>query len=99
MAAAPARRDDRKADAQARQLKSDELKPLRKELNRIDNRLGVLFGDRDAIEASFATGTLTPTQLADNGKTLKAITDEINRLEGQWLELSTQVDEMAAKAG
>jgi ATP-binding cassette subfamily F protein 3 len=98
-AAAPARRDDRKADAQARQVKSDELKPLRKELNRIDNRLGVLFIDRDTIEASLATGTLTPAQLADSGKKLKAITDEIDRLEGQWLELSTQVDELTAKAG
>ena len=97
--AAPARRDDRKADAQARQLKSDELKPLRKEINRIDNRLGVLFGDRDTIEASLATGTLTPAQLADGGKKLKAISEEIERLEGQWLELSTQVDELAAKAG
>ncbi len=98
-AAAPARSDDRKADAQARQLKSDELKPLRKELNRIDNRLGVLFIDRDTIEASLATGTMAPAQLADNGKKLKAITEEIERLEGQWLELSTQVDELTAKAG
>ncbi len=98
-AVAPARSDDRKADAQARQLKSDELKPLRKELNRIDNRLGVLFIDRDTIEASLATGTMAPAQLADNGKKLKAITEEIERLEGQWLELSTQVDELTAKAG
>jgi ATP-binding cassette subfamily F protein 3 len=98
-AAAPARSEDRKADAQARQLKSDELKPLRKELNRIDNRLGVLFIDRDTIEASLATGTMAPAQLADNGKKLKAITEEIERLEGQWLELSTQVDELTAKAG
>ncbi|MEI7465168.1 MAG: ATP-binding cassette domain-containing protein [Burkholderiales bacterium] len=98
-AAAPASRDDRKADAQARQLKSDELKPLRKELNRIDNRLGVLFVDRDSIEASLATGTLTPAQLADSGKKLKTITEEIDRLEGQWLDLSTQVDELSAKAG
>jgi len=98
-AAAPARSDDRKADAQARQLKSDELKPLRKELNRIDNRLGVLFVDRDSIEASLATGTQTPAQLADSGKKLKTITEEIDRLEGQWLDLSTQVDELSAKAG
>ena len=98
-AAAPARRDDRKADAQARQLKSDELKPLRKEINRIDNRLGVLFVDRDTLEASLATGAQTPAQLADSGKKLKAISEEIERLEGQWLELSTQVDELSAKVG
>ncbi len=95
---APASRDDRKADAQARQGRSDELKPLRKELNRVDNRLGVLFADRTAIEASFATGGLTPAQLADHGKKLKALGEEISLLEGQWLELSTQVDELSAKA-
>ena len=98
-ATAPAKREDRKADAQARQLKSDELKPLRKELNRIDNRLGVLFGDRDALEAGFATGSMSPAQLAESGKKLKAITEEIGLLEGQWLDLSTQVDELTAKAG
>ncbi len=98
-ASAPASREDRKADAQARQGKSEELKPLRKELNRIDNRLGVLFGDRTAIEASFASGGLTPAQLADHGKKLKALGEEISLLEGQWLELSTQVDELSAKAG
>jgi ATP-binding cassette subfamily F protein 3 len=96
---APARREDRKADAQARQGKSEELKPLRKELNRIDHRLGVLFGDRTAIEASFASGGLTPAQLADHGKKLKALSEEIGLLEGQWLELSTQVDELSAKVG
>jgi ATP-binding cassette subfamily F protein 3 len=98
-AAAAPRREDRKADAQSRQARAEELKPLRKELNRIDNRLGVLFGDRDAIEASFASGTLTPAQLADNGKKLKALGEEIGLLEGQWLELSTQLDELTAKAG
>ena len=96
---APASREDRKADAQARQGKSEELKPLRKELNRIDHRLGVLFGDRTAIEASFASGGLTPAQLADHGKKLKALSEEIGLLEGQWLELSTQVDELSAKVG
>ena len=96
---APASREDRKADAQARQGKSEELKPLRKELNRIDNRLGVLFGDRTAIEASFAGGGLTPAQMADHGKKLKALSEEIGLLEGQWLELSTQVDELSTKVG
>ncbi len=95
---APASRDGRKADAQARQGRSDELKPLRKELNRVDNRLGVLFADRTAIEASLATGGLTPAQLADNGKKLKALVEEISLLEGQWLELSTQVDELSVRA-
>ncbi len=99
--AAPAAnpRDDRKAAAAARQQRAEEAKPLRKELNKIDNRLGVLFGERDKLEAGFAEGTLSPEASAEAGKRLKVVTDEIERLEGRWLELSTQIDEMTAAAG
>ena len=98
-AAASNPREDRKAAAAARQQRTEEAKPLRKELNRIDNRLGVLFNERDTLEGSFATGTLTPEATADAGKRLKLVTDEIERLEGRWLELSTQIDEMTAEPG
>ena len=92
-------RADRKANAAARQQRTDEAKPLRKELSRIDQRLSVLFGERDKLEASFATGTLSPGASADASKRLKPVKDEIERLEGRWLELSTQIDEMTAEAG
>jgi ATP-binding cassette subfamily F protein 3 len=97
-AAAPSRKEDRKAAAAARQQRVEEIRPLRKELNKIDNRLGVLFGEREELEASFGNADLTPEQLADSGKLLKAITDEIERLEARWLELSTQIDTLAAQA-
>ncbi len=93
--AAPNRREDRKAAALARQQRADQVKPLRKELIRIDNRLGVLFSERDELEAQFADGSLTPVQLADKGKRLKAVGEEIEQLEGRWLELSTQIDALA----
>jgi ATP-binding cassette subfamily F protein 3 len=96
-AAAPNRKDDRKAAAAARQARAEEAKPLRKELNRIDHRLGVLFGERDAIEASF-NGAPTPEQIADAGKRLKAVTDEIDKLESRWLELSTQIETLEASS-
>ena len=47
-------REDRKSAAAARQQRADAAKPLRKELNQIDNRLGVLFAERDALEAPSA---------------------------------------------
>jgi ATP-binding cassette subfamily F protein 3 len=89
------RKEDRKAAALARQQKADDVKPLRKELNKVDNRLGVLFAERDQIEALFAQNTLSPEELADKGKRLKVVTDEIEVLEGRWLELSTKIDEMS----
>jgi ATP-binding cassette subfamily F protein 3 len=88
---------DRKTGAAQRQQRSDELKPLRKELNAVDNRLGVLMSDRDAAEAALAAPTLTPAQRAEQGKRLKQIGDEIETLEARWLELSTRVDALTAQ--
>jgi ATP-binding cassette subfamily F protein 3 len=95
--AGPSRKEDRKAAALARQQKAEQVKPLRKELNKIDNRLGVLFSERDAIEAAFSENTLSPAELAEQGKRLKGVTDEIERLESRWLDLSTQIDAMTAE--
>ena len=36
------------------------------------------------------------SDLAEGGKRLKFVTSEIEKLEGRWLELSTQIDEMTA---
>ena len=93
-APAPAARpqEDRKAAAAARQQRTEQLKPLRKELNRIDNRLGVLMSDREALEASMVEPDLSPERRADQGKRLKLVGDEIETLEARWLELSTQLD-------
>jgi ATP-binding cassette subfamily F protein 3 len=94
--AGPSRKDDRKAAALARQQKADQVKPLRRELTKIDNRLGMLFGERDKIEVLFTQNTLPPAELAEKGKRLKLVTDEIEQLEGRWLEISTQIDTMSA---
>jgi len=93
------RREDRKAAAAARQQKAEQVKPLRRELTRIDNRLGVLFGERDALEASLGEPQRSAAELVDGGKRLKLLADEIEQLEGRWLELSTQIDAMAADMG
>ncbi len=100
-AAAPAARpqEDRKAAAVARQQRTEQLKPLRKELNRVDNRLGVLMSDREALEATMVKPDLSPEQRADQGKRLKQIGDEIETLEARWLELSTELDVLGAAAG
>lgn len=94
--AAPKRKEDRKAAAAARQARADEAKPLKKELTLTDHRMNVLFGEREKLEAAFADTSLTPEKLAEAGKRLKAVNDEIERLEARWLELSTRIDEMTS---
>ena len=90
------RRDGRKAAAAARQKRADDAKPLRMEQNRIDNRLGVLFDERDKLEAGFSGAALAPEKMAEAGKRLKAVAQEIEQLEMRWLELGTRIDELTA---
>jgi len=92
-------RADRKAAAAARQQRADAAKPLKKELNVVDNRLGVLFAERDTLEAEAGADGLDPEQRAENGRRLKAIGEQIESLEARWLELSTRLDQIAESVG
>ena len=88
--------EDRKAASQARIQRSEQAKPLRKELNAIDARMGTLFEERDALEKRLSEPARTPSDMADSGKRLKQVLLEIETSEARWLELSTQLDEMTA---
>ncbi len=88
--------EDRKAASQARIQRSEQAKPLRKELNAIDARIGGLFEERDALEKRLSEPARTPSEMADSGKRLKQVLSEIETSEARWLELSTQLDEMTA---
>ena len=72
------------------------MKPLRMEQNRIDNRLGVLFAERDKLEAGFAVAELVPEKIAEAGQRLKLVAEEVERLETRWLELGARIDELTA---
>ena len=52
-----------------------------------------------AVGLSLATGTLAPAAIADSGRRLKAVGDEIDELEMRWLELSEQIESLTAAAG
>ena len=80
-----------------RQQRSEEQKPLRKELGGIDSRLAALARDREAVEAGMATSSATPAERAEQGKRLKQIGDDIDKLEARWLELSTRLDALSAQ--
>ncbi|WP_349744347.1 ABC-F family ATP-binding cassette domain-containing protein [Roseateles cavernae] len=103
VAAAPApasiaAREDRKASGQARQRLAEQTKPMRKEMEGIDAKLNKLADERTALEAQLAAGSTTPAQIAELGKRLKTIHDELEAAELRWLELSAQVDAIQAAA-
>ena len=68
-------------------------------MNLVDNRLGVLFSERDALEAAVAADGLDAEQRAENGRRLKSVGAQIEALEARWLDLSTQIDDIAESVG
>ncbi len=98
--AAPAtQREDRKAAAQARARLNEQTRPMRREIESIDKQLAALSQEREALESELATGALAPAAIAESGRRLKAVADEIEELEMRWLELSEQIESLSTAAG
>jgi ATP-binding cassette subfamily F protein 3 len=94
-APAPAPREDRKASGQARAKVAEQTRPLRKEMEAIDKRLHALAEERKEIEAQLAEGAAA-SAIAEMGKRLKAISDQLEADEMRWLELGEQIEALNA---
>jgi len=93
-AAPPA--EQKRQDAQRRQQLANQLKPLRKELEQVDKRMAALNSEKNELENRLSQ-PLTPAEIAESGKRLKTVGDELDELEMRWLELSEAIE--SAQAG
>ncbi len=85
----------RKQDAQERQQRSEQAKPLKRELAQVDQRLAAA-GTEKASGGQRLAQPLAAAEIAEAGKRLKALNDEIEQLEERWLTLSGQLEALAA---
>ena len=67
---------------------------LQKELQDVETRMGVLNGEGAALEGQLSTNA-HPHEIADIGKKLNAVNEELAALEERWLELSGQMENTA----
>ena len=88
--------EQRKLEAQRRQQLAHQTRPLRKELETVEQRMAVVESEKSQTEALLST-PLCPPEIAQAGRQLKALTEELNVLEERWLELS-QALEVAQQA-
>ena len=86
-------KEQRKQDAQARQQLAEKTRPLKRELEQIDQRLSALVAERADLEQRL-TQPLPPAEIADLGRRLKAGHDETAQLEERWLEISAGLEEL-----
>jgi len=93
--AAPAPAAAKQDAAQGRQQRSEQAKPLKREIAQIDERLAEAGTAKAALEARLAQA-LPATEIAEAGKRLKALNEEIEELEERWMTISGQLEALAA---
>jgi len=86
--------EQRKQDVQKRQQLASQTRPLKKELEQNEQRMAVIEKEKTVLEQQLST-PLPPAEIADAGRRLKALTDEMVTLEERWLELTEQLQAMA----
>jgi len=86
--------EQRKQDAQRRQQLAAQTRPLKRELEQNEQRMAVIEKEKSTLEQQLST-PLPPAEIAEAGRQLKALTDEMASLEERWLELTEQLQVMA----
>lgn len=96
-AAAPtaSSREQRQREAEERQQRQERQKPLKRDLAKAEARLVSASTEREALEVRLAQ-PLAPPEIAEAGKRLKALNDEISVLEELWLRLSDELQAAGA---
>jgi ATP-binding cassette subfamily F protein 3 len=88
-------RDQRKEDAQLRKEINEKKRPLKKEFDAVEKSMATLEAEKTALHDKLAT-PLPPAEIAEAGKRLKAVEDELAELEMRWLELTEAMDAIEA---
>jgi ATP-binding cassette subfamily F protein 3 len=89
--AAAAAKAAKSAPKLAKGEKTKSLSPLKKELQQVDDQLATLNHEGKDLENRLAK-PLQPADLAQAGKRLKMVQQEIEALEAKWLELSQEIE-------
>ncbi|WHZ11735.1 MAG: Bis-ABC ATPase YheS [Burkholderiaceae bacterium] len=90
--------EQRRVQAQRRQQRSEQTKPMKTELVACEQRMAELGSETARLEALLATNP-APAQIADTGRRLKAAGDELQALEDRWLDLSQQIEQIEHASG
>ena len=85
--------EQRRQQARLRAQLAEKTKPLKRQLAAADARMAAIATRRTELETQLATPQ-PPAAIADAGRELKALENELTALEEQWLELSTQIEEI-----
>jgi ATP-binding cassette, subfamily F, member 3 len=89
--------EQRKLDAQRRQQQAAQTRPLKKELDSIEQRIPAIEAEKTALEARLST-PLPAAEIAESGRRLKTLSEELEHLEERWLALSEELQAIQTEA-
>ncbi len=92
------RKDERKAQAQARAKLAEQTKPLKNELAKIETSVAAKQAESARIAEILASPSLPGNERGEQGRKLKQLSDEIEALETRWLEITEQIEQMTGPA-
>ena len=84
--------EQRRQEAERRKRLADATRTWRKELAQVDSRMSAIHTEKAELEDAL-TRPMPAIELAQAGKRLKALGDELEELELRWLELSEQIEQ------
>jgi ATP-binding cassette subfamily F protein 3 len=89
--------EQRKLDAQKRQQLAAQTRPLKRELEQNEERMANIETEKTRLEALLTT-PVSPAEMADAGRRLKALADEVTALEERWLTLTSLLEDATSTA-
>ncbi|HMY99958.1 MAG TPA: ABC transporter, partial [Burkholderiaceae bacterium] len=90
------RREERKAQAAARQKIEAQAKPLKQEQARIERSLAEAQAEQARLLEALGHPDTPSTERAEQGRRLKQLEQDIETLETRWLELGEAIEQLAA---
>ena len=93
-----ATRDDRKGAKQSRARLAETTRPLRVELQRIDDRLARLAQEKTEVETLLSQPRAQADDFAEYGRRLAHVQAETAMLEERWLQLQADLETLQAGA-
>ena len=88
--------EQRRQEAQRRQQQAERARPHQRALQQAEQRMQAIERERTQLETRLSTAGLAPADLADAGRRLKALQDELAQLEEAWLTHASAIEALAA---
>jgi ATP-binding cassette subfamily F protein 3 len=89
--------EQRKLESAKRQEINARTKPLKKQIDQTEKSMAQLQSDKTGLEAKLLE-PISPSDIAEIGKKLKAINDELASLEEKWLGWTSEIEAIESQA-